>query len=157
MESVEEQPEDALVTNDLKDQESLGNIVPLQDSQSQFSLNLSSSGYIDIYYKTEADCSINELRPKPKSKSTKTIRNEHRKSLSNIYERAESEPGVPRPRVIWRDDASSNICVNCSRSFTFFLRKHHCRGCGHLFCDACSGWRIVLPESYALPHRVYNN
>ncbi|MCO5589984.1 hypothetical protein L7F22_043953 [Adiantum nelumboides] len=48
---------------------------------------------------------------------------------------------------IWEDDAEASTCRGCNRKFTFFLRKHHCRRCGRIFCDACSTHRAKLtPE-----------
>ncbi|KAK0532640.1 hypothetical protein OC834_002535 [Tilletia horrida] len=44
----------------------------------------------------------------------------------------------------WESDAAAAECRGCSRRFTFFLRKHHCRRCGRIFCDACSSHRAHL-------------
>ena len=32
----------------------------------------------------------------------------------------------------------SATCQRCSRKFTTFLRRHHCRFCGHSVCSDCS-------------------
>lgn len=29
--------------------------------------------------------------------------------------------------------------MQCSQTFTFFVRRHHCRQCGHVICKECSG------------------
>lgn len=42
----------------------------------------------------------------------------------------------------WVDDKTIIECYSCHKEFGFFLRKHHCRGCGHVFCDICSQWNI---------------
>ncbi|KAE8214914.1 hypothetical protein CF327_g1742 [Tilletia walkeri] len=44
----------------------------------------------------------------------------------------------------WESDSVVSDCRGCSRRFTFFLRKHHCRRCGRIFCDACSSHRAHL-------------
>ncbi|CAD6907678.1 unnamed protein product [Tilletia controversa] len=44
----------------------------------------------------------------------------------------------------WESDSAATECRGCSRRFTFFLRKHHCRRCGRIFCDACSSHRAHL-------------
>lgn len=69
-------------------------------------------------------------------------------------ERGESEPGVPRPNVIWRADNSTDHCAQCYRFFTLFHRRHHCRTCGWLFCDACSSRRAQLPPAFLQNHSV---
>lgn len=38
----------------------------------------------------------------------------------------------------WMKDETSNECFICSRPFTTFRRKHHCRICGQIFCSACT-------------------
>lgn len=38
----------------------------------------------------------------------------------------------------WLDDASAIKCRSCDKKFTTFLRKHHCRICGKIFCSNCT-------------------
>jgi hypothetical protein len=42
-----------------------------------------------------------------------------------------------RAAVAWEPDAER--CGACRRGFTPLLRKHHCRLCGVVVCDGCSG------------------
>ncbi|SPO27125.1 uncharacterized protein UTRI_10586_B [Ustilago trichophora] len=44
----------------------------------------------------------------------------------------------------WERDEEARNCRGCGRHFTFFLRKHHCRRCGRIFCDSCSSKRAQL-------------
>jgi hypothetical protein len=44
----------------------------------------------------------------------------------------------------WMDDGESSICCGCGSPFTLLRRRHHCRRCGQLFCDACSSLRSPL-------------
>ncbi|EPQ28819.1 uncharacterized protein PFL1_03622 [Pseudozyma flocculosa PF-1] len=44
----------------------------------------------------------------------------------------------------WERDEQASDCRGCGRRFTFFLRKHHCRRCGKIFCDSCSSHRAAL-------------
>jgi hypothetical protein len=37
----------------------------------------------------------------------------------------------------WKPDQSSTACEKCAKGFTFFRRRHHCRGCGGIFCSDC--------------------
>ncbi|KAJ2852439.1 hypothetical protein IWW36_000326 [Coemansia brasiliensis] len=48
------------------------------------------------------------------------------------------------PESGWEPDSSGVSCRQCGRSFTLFLRRHHCRRCGLLFCDSCSSQRVLL-------------
>lgn len=41
-------------------------------------------------------------------------------------------------REYWLDDATATKCRDCDRTFTTFLRKHHCRICGKIFCHNCT-------------------
>ena len=38
----------------------------------------------------------------------------------------------------WQD---GDECQSCNKKFTFSRRKHHCRFCGHVFCNKCSSGR----------------
>ncbi|CAF0788042.1 unnamed protein product [Adineta ricciae] len=43
----------------------------------------------------------------------------------------------------WRDDKE---CFRCRQVFTTFIRKHHCRACGDIFCDKCSSKQCPVPK-----------
>jgi len=45
----------------------------------------------------------------------------------------------------WVDDDSVTKCYNCNTLFSFFVRKHHCRLCGRVYCYYCSNYYIKLP------------
>jgi len=46
---------------------------------------------------------------------------------------------------LWVQDIASTKCQLCSQSFTFFVRRHHCRNCGFLVCNDCSLNRARIP------------
>ena len=55
----------------------------------------------------------------------------------------------------WVDDKSVVGCRRCSRLFSITRRRHHCRRCGHIFCEKCAGdSRIVPTVSAWKPCRV---
>jgi hypothetical protein len=59
----------------------------------------------------------------------------------------------------WVPSAEVNCCFGCSEPFTFFVRKHHCRVCGLVFCNDCSSKCVIIDglqqracQSCAAPH-----
>jgi hypothetical protein len=52
---------------------------------------------------------------------------------------------LPRKTHGWVDDSSVTHCFNCISQFGIFLRKHHCRLCGKIFCWKCTNYRDILP------------
>nr|KAJ0206158.1 hypothetical protein LSAT_V11C500252380 [Lactuca sativa] len=44
----------------------------------------------------------------------------------------------------WVPDEASTKCTTCKTYFGAFVRRHHCRNCGDIFCDKCTQGRIVL-------------
>ncbi|CCW70134.1 unnamed protein product [Phytomonas sp. Hart1] len=53
------------------------------------------------------------------------------------------------PCPIKVEDWLSLNCSNCKVGFSLFLRRHHCRLCGDVFCDACTQARATLPDHFA--------
>lgn len=50
---------------------------------------------------------------------------------------------------IWQPDSTAKECYSCSRQFTFFHRRHHCRKCGRVVCGKCSETSTTyLPSTY---------
>lgn len=47
----------------------------------------------------------------------------------------------------WVKDDAVTECFQCNSVFTLFNRRHHCRGCGRIFCDSCSSKRIELSSN----------
>ncbi|CAN1127364.1 Protein FREE1 [Linum perenne] len=55
----------------------------------------------------------------------------------------------------WVPDEAVTKCTSCGTDFNAFIRKHHCRNCGDIFCDKCTHGRIALTaEENAQPVRV---
>ena len=85
----------------------------------------------------EAEASFNfELRTDVNSESAEYIRNsfEEQKNQDEIKRRKRS----PKIKFHWVDDSETDTCMGCDSRFTFYLRRHHCRACGGLFCHPCS-------------------
>lgn len=63
---------------------------------------------------------------------------------------------LPQPVINhWVPDASQPACFATGEKFTFFNRRHHCRVCGHIFCDrACDTLQAVPDLGHYQPVRV---
>uniref|UniRef100_A0A671QY85 RUN and FYVE domain containing 2 n=1 Tax=Sinocyclocheilus anshuiensis TaxID=1608454 RepID=A0A671QY85_9TELE len=48
---------------------------------------------------------------------------------------------------IWLKDKDATHCKLCEKEFSISRRKHHCRNCGEIFCNACSDNELPLPAS----------
>ena len=46
----------------------------------------------------------------------------------------------------WERDELSTHCGICSSEFSIFLRKHHCRCCGKIFCYHCTNFYTEIPH-----------
>lgn len=46
-------------------------------------------------------------------------------------------------------DHESDVCDDptCKKYFNYFVRRHHCRRCGNIFCDSHSSHEVPLDES----------
>jgi len=51
----------------------------------------------------------------------------------------------------WVPDEAVSKCTSCGSDFGAFLRRHHCRNCGDVFCDKCSQGRIALTAEENAP------
>lgn len=49
---------------------------------------------------------------------------------------------LPRRTCVWVDDNSVDNCYKCGQAYTWYFRRHHCRGCGRVFCYNCSNYGI---------------
>jgi len=61
--------------------------------------------------------------------------------------------GTSRP--IWRLDSQVATCQSCTTEFNIFVRRHHCRNCGGVYCAECTQSRQRLSFlGYHTPVRV---
>ncbi|XP_028335303.2 FYVE and coiled-coil domain-containing protein 1 [Physeter macrocephalus] len=47
----------------------------------------------------------------------------------------------------WLVDMEANYCFDCKREFSWMVRRHHCRICGHIFCYYCCNNYAVSKHS----------
>ncbi|XP_024520954.1 protein FREE1 [Selaginella moellendorffii] len=55
-----------------------------------------------------------------------------------------SKAPVQEEKDHWVPDEAVTKCTACSSDFGPFLRRHHCRNCGDIFCDKCTRGRTAL-------------
>ncbi|XP_075209817.1 RUN and FYVE domain-containing protein 2-like isoform X2 [Lycorma delicatula] len=68
----------------------------------------------------------------------------------------QEEASVSRSKsdvALWTSDKDATHCKACEKEFNLTRRKHHCRNCGEIFCNACSDNTAPLAIS-AKPVRV---
>ena len=58
-------------------------------------------------------------------------------SQSSIHLSLSSQESTSDLRRYWMPDKACKECSECSSKFSWFLRRHHCRICGRIFCNAC--------------------
>ncbi|XP_073141212.1 protein FREE1-like [Henckelia pumila] len=51
----------------------------------------------------------------------------------------------------WVPDEAVTKCTACGSDFNAFVRKHHCRNCGDIFCDKCTHGRTALTAEENAP------
>ncbi|XP_011302042.1 RUN and FYVE domain-containing protein 2 isoform X2 [Fopius arisanus] len=73
---------------------------------------------------------------------------ELREAADNAHHQANQEGSAA-----WANDRHFTHCKGCTREFNITRRKHHCRNCGKIFCNACSDNTIAMSNS-AKPVRV---
>jgi len=68
-------------------------------------------------------------------------------SRQKVYSTSAGESNQQRVgrSLVWMlPDSSTAECTGCRCDFSFLRRRHHCRGCGLVFCHACVQWRAKL-------------
>uniref|UniRef100_A0A7N8YFW7 FYVE, RhoGEF and PH domain containing 6 n=1 Tax=Mastacembelus armatus TaxID=205130 RepID=A0A7N8YFW7_9TELE len=73
------------------------------------------------------------------------IRDYTKKKISFISVRADDD-GAPlgSKAPIWIPDPRTTMCMICTCEFTLTWRRHHCRACGKVVCQACSSNKYCL-------------
>jgi FYVE zinc finger len=89
------------------------------------------SGSTQNYVASPTSYSDREIFSSPAER--KGRRNSHTKSLSS--------PAVIED-VAWMPDQLCKTCYSCDAPFSFLRRRHHCRICGQVFCNSCSGYFV---------------
>eukprot|EP00298_Acanthocystis_sp_HF-20_P009449 c18307_g1_i4.p1 GENE.c18307_g1_i4~~c18307_g1_i4.p1 ORF type:complete len:110 (+),score=40.49 c18307_g1_i4:2-331(+) len=46
----------------------------------------------------------------------------------------------------WMSDDEVHKCMDCASEFSTFIRRHHCRKCGGIYCNNCSPNQLPILE-----------
>jgi len=97
--------------------------------------------------------SMNDLQ---ETESTKVKKNSFLQNFKKLFgkKKGDSDQGISdivtnftpvnnEGKTMWVPDEKAMMCYNCQKLFsTLFLRKHHCRICGNVFCKECSSKNV---------------
>jgi hypothetical protein len=61
-----------------------------------------------------------------------------------FLDNANVDTATPAAKARWVPDRNREKCNGCGKAFGTFTRKHHCRLCGEIFCDACTRKRTDI-------------
>ncbi|KAL7982536.1 hypothetical protein Chor_010134 [Crotalus horridus] len=76
------------------------------------------------------------------------------KSLEETDQEEEEERPIGSKAPIWIPDTRATMCMICTSEFTLTWRRHHCRACGKIICQACSSNKHGLDYMKNHPARV---
>ncbi|KAI8832206.1 hypothetical protein BC829DRAFT_408812 [Chytridium lagenaria] len=85
-----------------------------------------------------------------KTASSSSLSSRESASGSSTPQNTFGSPSSPSIRVhppTWQPDATASSCSGCSKRFSLFVRRHHCRCCGKVFCDLCTSRRWNIPSA----------
>ncbi|NXG29160.1 FGD6 protein, partial [Dromaius novaehollandiae] len=69
-------------------------------------------------------------------------------------EKQEEDSPLGSKAPIWIPDTRATMCMICTSEFTLTWRRHHCRACGKIVCQACSSNKHSLDYMKNQPARV---
>ncbi|XP_068611570.1 FYVE, RhoGEF and PH domain-containing protein 6-like [Brachionichthys hirsutus] len=92
----------------------------------------------------------------------KAIDDYTKKKITFISSRSQEEVGgvvdsgapLGSKAPIWIPDLRATMCMICTCEFTLTWRRHHCRACGKVVCQACSATKYYLEYLKNQPARV---
>ncbi|XP_038666853.1 FYVE, RhoGEF and PH domain-containing protein 6 isoform X2 [Scyliorhinus canicula] len=76
------------------------------------------------------------------------------KSLEEEPDKPELNTPLGTKAPIWIPDPRATMCMICTCDFTLTWRRHHCRACGKIVCQACSSNKFNLDYLKNQPARV---
>ncbi|XP_066489665.1 FYVE, RhoGEF and PH domain-containing protein 6 isoform X2 [Tiliqua scincoides] len=104
---------------------------------------------------TERDEWLEAISRSIEDYTKKRITFNHSKSLEEADPEKEEEDSLIGSKApIWIPDTRATMCMICTSEFTLTWRRHHCRACGKIICQACSSNKHGLDYMKNQPARV---
>ncbi|XP_054844197.1 FYVE, RhoGEF and PH domain-containing protein 6 isoform X2 [Eublepharis macularius] len=127
--------------------EAYQNELNIESVQRSFILSASSA--------TERDAWLEAISRSIEEYTKKRITFNPSKSLEESDpEKEENDSPLGSKAPIWIPDTRATMCMICTSEFTLTWRRHHCRACGKIICQACSSNKHGLDYMKNQPARV---
>ncbi|NWR48603.1 FGD6 protein, partial [Regulus satrapa] len=128
-------------------QEAYQNELNIESVERSFILSASSA--------TERDEWLEAISKSIEEYTKKRITFNPSKSLEEAdAETQEEDSPLGSKAPIWIPDTRATMCMICTSEFTLTWRRHHCRACGKIVCQACSSNKHGLDYMKNQPARV---
>uniref|UniRef100_A0A663MKX6 FYVE, RhoGEF and PH domain containing 6 n=1 Tax=Athene cunicularia TaxID=194338 RepID=A0A663MKX6_ATHCN len=128
-------------------QEAYQNELNIESVERSFILSASSA--------TERDEWLEAISKSIEEYTKKRITFNPSKSLEEADpEKQEEDSPLGSKAPIWIPDTRATMCMICTSEFTLTWRRHHCRACGKIVCQACSSNKHGLDYMKNQPARV---
>lgn len=128
-------------------QEAYQNELNIESVERSFILSASSA--------TERDEWLEAISRSIEDYAKKRITFNPSKSLEEAdTEKQEEASPLGSKAPIWIPDTRATMCMICTSEFTLTWRRHHCRACGKIVCQACSSNKHGLDYMKNQPARV---
>ncbi|XP_015713888.1 FYVE, RhoGEF and PH domain-containing protein 6 [Coturnix japonica] len=128
-------------------QEAYQNELNIESVERSFILSASSA--------TERDEWLEAISRSIEDYTKKRITFNPSKSLEEAdTEKQEEASPLGSKAPIWIPDTRATMCMICTSEFTLTWRRHHCRACGKIVCQACSSNKHGLDYMKNQPARV---
>ncbi|NXX77457.1 FGD6 protein, partial [Urocolius indicus] len=128
-------------------QEAYQNELNIESVERSFILSASSA--------TERDEWLEAISKSIEEYTKKKITFNPSKSLEEAdAEKQEEDSPLGSKAPIWIPDTRATMCMICTSEFTLTWRRHHCRACGKIVCQACSSNKHGLDYMKNQPARV---
>ncbi|XP_036424312.1 FYVE, RhoGEF and PH domain-containing protein 6-like isoform X2 [Colossoma macropomum] len=128
-------------------QEGYQNELNIESVERSFILSASSPAIRDSWLEAISTAIDNYTKKMISFSSTKSQEEGDKEGLDTAAQLGSKAP-------IWIPDLRATMCLICTCEFTLTWRRHHCRACGKVVCQACSTHKYPLEYLKNQPARV---